>query len=158
MRGARTRSSPLPDPRRRNRTSLARSDAEKNDLDGEQQHQQIEREGVVLHVVEVVLQLFPRVPFRGAVAVADLRPAGDSRLDEVALWIKRNDLPELLNERGTLGPWPDEAHVTDENVEKLRQLVDSQPPDHPPNSGHPDIVLLGPDRAGLVLGIDLHAA
>src|SRR5207248_6723039 len=105
------------------------------DFDGQQKHHEIEGEAVVLHVIEVVLELLLRVLFRSAVAVAHLRPAGDPRLDEMALRIERDGASERLDEYRPLGPRTDEAHLAEEHVQELRQLVDAQPPDDAADEG-----------------------
>ena len=58
----------------------------------------------VLDVLEVVLDALLE---RGVAAQAvDLRPAGDARLDHVAVHVVRDALPELLHELGALGRGP----------------------------------------------------
>ena len=67
-------------------------------------------------------------------------------------------LPELLDEDRALRPRPDQAHVAAQDVEELGQLVDirvAEPIADPSASG---VVIEGPDRARLPLGIAPHAA
>src|SRR3990167_2513556 len=96
---------------------------EENDLDRVQQDQEIQEEGEVLDVVEIVLELLEGILQRGPVAVAHLRPAGDPRLHGEAFQVERDLLLELVDEFGPLGARADEAHVPDQHVEEMRQLV-----------------------------------
>eukprot|EP01041_Mallomonas_annulata_P019862 gene19862-39402_t len=64
------------------------------------QDQQVEEEAVVLHVVQVVLQLLDGIINGRAILVADLGPAGHARLDAVPHRVERDVLRELLDEEG----------------------------------------------------------
>src|SRR5437016_14097960 len=55
----------------------------------------------------------------------DLRPSRHPRLDHVPELVARDVAAELVDEHRTLGPGPDQAHVTGKDVEELRQLVDA---------------------------------
>src|SRR5271169_2919225 len=89
----------------------------------------VQQDGHVLHVVQVVLQLLVRVLYRGGMVLArHLVPPGDTWLDEQALAIIGNRLFQPGGQPGTLGTRPDEAHLTDENVDCLRDLVQAQLP------------------------------
>src|SRR5919109_1496457 len=70
----------------------------------------VEAERPALDVVEVVLDTL----FDGRVAApaVDLRPARDAGLHLVPEHVARDPLAELLDERGSLGPRTDEAHLT----------------------------------------------
>ena len=54
----------------------------------------------------------------------DLRPAGDPRLDAVAVVVADDVLVEQLDELRALGAGPDQAHLAAQDVQQLRQLVD----------------------------------
>src|SRR5713226_8496526 len=109
---------------------------EENDLDRVEQDQEIEEERKVLDVVQVVLQLLERVVDRSAVAVLDLGPAGDSRLHREPLHVVRDLSLEFVDELRPLGSWPDEAHVAEQHVEELGELVESRPTEGSPHAGH----------------------
>src|SRR5262245_8058505 len=102
-----------------------------HDLDGVDQDGEVEDEREMLHVIEVVAELFERVLDRRAVAVADLCPPGDAGFDRMPHHVKRNLAGELLDEEWTLGPGPDEAHLAAEHVPELGQLVEARQPDEP---------------------------
>lgn len=53
-------------------------------FDRPKDYRQIKHQRAVLEIVEVVLELYGRILDRGAGAVVDLRPAGDSREDSLA--------------------------------------------------------------------------
>src|SRR6478672_5627440 len=136
----------------------ARADPEENNLDRLQKHHQVEDQAVVLDIVEVVFELLLCIFLRGAVAVAHLGPAGDARLDEMALLVERHPVRELGDEFRALRPRPDEAHVAEQHVDRLGQLVDPQPADPGAHPRHARVVELRPHRAAVALGVHAHAA
>src|SRR5271154_4279515 len=76
---------------------------------------------------EGILQLRDRAPTRGASAVAEghLREAGNARFAIAhTLFEERDRQREVLEELGALGARPDEAHLSDQHVPELRQLVE----------------------------------
>src|SRR6266849_525374 len=131
---------------------------EENYLDRVQQNQEIEEERKVLDVVQIVLQLLERVVDRGAVTVLDLGPAGDSRLHREPLHVVR-DLPlEFVDELRPLGTRPDEAHVAEQHIEELGELVESYPTEESPHVGHARVAWLGPYRSRGPLRVVAHGA
>src|SRR5689334_15220473 len=74
-------------------------------LNGLEQNRRVEREALVLDVVEIVLQLLPRVFNRSAVRIFNLRPARQAGSDQVPLLVERNLLGELRDEVRALGAW-----------------------------------------------------
>src|SRR5512141_1083978 len=89
----------------------------------------VEEQRVVLDVVKIVLQFLNGVVERRTVVIADLRPPGHAGLDAVPYGVIRYLARELVDEVGALGPRPDEAHVADQDVDELRELVDAELPD-----------------------------
>src|SRR5439155_17910319 len=87
--------------------SLTRALAPEHDLGRLQQYHKIEDKALVLDVVKVVLELLERVLVGGAIRVAQLRPARDSRLHDVALVVVRDFFRKPLHELRALGPRPD---------------------------------------------------
>src|SRR5690625_2460966 len=57
--------------------------------------------------------------------------------------VKGNFLVKLLYKIGLLGPWSDKAHFTFEDIDKLRQLINPQFSDDPPDLGNTRIVFPG---------------
>src|SRR5215470_18385976 len=141
-----------PDPR------VSSTPGEQHDLHGVEQDQEVEEQREVLDVVEVVLQLLERIFDRGAVAILDLRPAGESRLHGQPLHVIRDFLLQALHELRSLRSRSDEAHVTDENVDQLRELVETGSTKDRSHSRDAGIGLLRPDRSRPLLGIPTHGA
>src|SRR4051812_16827288 len=117
---------------------------------------QIERDGPVLDVIEVVLD--PLLERGIAAPAVDLRPAGDAGLDLVAQHVLRNAVLELLDEIGALGPRADDRHIAAEDVPELRQFVEVKPAEPLADRRAARVVVARPDRAGLVLGPLVHRA
>src|SRR5262249_22311612 len=88
----------------------------------------------------------------------DLGPAGHARLDAVTGHVVGDRLAELLDEHGSLRPRAHQAHVALEYIDKLRQLVQAGRAQERPQARAARVVFLRPDSAGLLLGIDAHAA
>src|SRR5262249_25009137 len=63
---------------------------------------------------------------------------------------------ELLDEHRTLGARPDEAHFATEHVDQLRELVERQPAQEPPDRRPPWIIGHRPDGAAQLLRVLLH--
>jgi tRNA U38,U39,U40 pseudouridine synthase TruA len=72
----------------------------------------IQKQTVVLDAVEAVLELALGVLLGRSIRVTDLRSAADSGVHAVTQVTKRNLIHPLIDELGTLGPPPDEAHLT----------------------------------------------
>src|SRR5262249_23154158 len=98
---------------------------EQHHLHGVEQDQEVEEQREILDVVEVVLQLLQRVFDRGAVAIPDLRPAGEPRFYGQPLHVVRDFLLQALHELRSFRPGPDEAHVTEQHIDQLRGLVET---------------------------------
>src|SRR5665647_2173701 len=112
-------------------------------------------QGLMIHVDEVVLEL---ALGRGRVAAADLRQAGHSRLHVEALAVPRRlgDVP--LDEVEAFGARADEAHLTIDDVDELRDLVDAEPAKEAAHGCDARVVLLGEHRAAGLFGILDHGA
>src|SRR4051794_15814386 len=89
--------------------------------DREQQDLEVEPQRPVVDVVVVPLD---PVSERGAAAQAvHLRPAGDARLDAVAGVVAVDRLAERRCDVIALRPRADERHLTPEDIQELRKLV-----------------------------------
>src|SRR5690606_28223402 len=109
--------------------------AEQHDLDRVEKDEEIQEQRVVLDVVEVVLQLGACILDRRAIRIAHLRPAGDTRLHAVAYVVVGNVLDQVAHEERALGARADETQVAAQDVDELRQLVDSRAPQEPAYRG-----------------------
>src|SRR5690606_34317111 len=91
------------------------------------------------------------------VAERDLRQAGDARLDVAhALLEERDGVRQVLEQLRTLRPRADQAHRAAQDVEQLRELVEPRLAEEAADPGDARVVLLGQDRAGVLLGVRLH--
>src|SRR2546430_8939728 len=132
--------------------------SEEDDLYRVEQDQKVEEQRQILDVVEVVLQFFERIFDRSAVTVFDLGPAGDAGLHGQPFHVVRNLFLEGMDEFRTLGAGSDEAHVAQQDVEELRQLVEPCPSEQRPDPRHSRVTLLRPDRTGSLFRIPAHRA
>src|SRR5665213_3525091 len=107
------------------RSSL-RSPAVDDGLDGLKHDEEVEAERHVLEVVEIVLELFLGFGEGGAVAVPNLRPAGEARANEMAEIVEGQVLREHGDELGALRAGAYEVHVDAENVPELRDFVEAR--------------------------------
>src|ERR1700682_5912568 len=100
------------------------SPCEEDDLNGAQQDQEVEEKREILDVVEVILQFLERVVYRGAIAILDLSPAREAGLHGQPLHVVRDLFLKRVDEFRSLGARADEAHVPDQDIEELRELVE----------------------------------
>jgi hypothetical protein len=75
--------------------------------------------------------LRPHVLDARVVAVVDLRPAGDARLDPVPERVLADVLAEAHHDARALGARPDDVHLAAQHVDQLRHLVEARLPEHP---------------------------
>src|SRR6185503_5023620 len=88
-------------------------------------------------------------------ALVDLRPARNARLDHVTVAIKGQlgRVPARKNLRFRPGPNP--AHFPSEDVEDLRNLIEPQLAKPSPNARDPIVIVEGHRRAALVRHFDV---
>src|SRR5262249_54205317 len=147
---------PRPAPGRRPRALLAPgragpplvSVAARQDVPQRQREDsQVEPERPVVDVVEIVL--YPLLEVAVPAQVIHLRPARDAGPDEVLLHVARDALPELADELGSFGAGADERHLTPEDVEQLRQLVEAVAAEERAERCRASLVVARPHGAGL---------
>src|SRR6185437_6808660 len=138
--------------------ALPRPFLKQDDTDGRYQDQKIEEEAAVLHVIEIIRQLLPRVLDRCPIGEVYLCPTGDPGLDVGAVTIKRDIARQFFDEVRPLRARTDEAHLTAQHVDELRQFVDPCRADESTHAGDSRVVARGPTRLALRLGIGPHAA
>src|SRR5258705_12295982 len=131
---------------------------EENHLYGIEDDEEIEEQREILDVVEVILQLLECALDRRSVLVLYLGPAGDARLDGESFHVVRNLLLQRDHELRPLGARSDEAHVTHQHVEELRQLVQPRAAEQMADSREPRVLLDAPYRTPLLLGVLTHGA
>ena len=104
------------------------------------------------------MQLLDGVIDGGAILVAHLRQARDTRLDAVTDVVVRYLFLQLLDKIGALGARPDKTHLAAKHIEHLRQLVDAQLANDITHARDARIVGLRPDGLAVALRIAAHAA
>src|SRR5712691_11006163 len=131
---------------------------EEDDLNRLEQDKQIKKEGKVLDVVKIVLELLLRFLNGGRVLMADLSPAGDAGLHGQAAGVKGDPLSKDPDELGSFRTGPDKAHVADQDVEQLWQFVEASLPQE---SSHPSdswVSSRRPHRTRRPLGVLAHGS
>src|SRR5205823_14332026 len=76
-----------------------------------------------------------------------LGPAGDARLDAMAVAVAGDVAREQLHELGPLRPGADQAHLALEHVEQLRELVERAAAQEAPDRGAAILPLHAPRRS-----------
>src|SRR2546423_5387862 len=130
---------------------------EKNDLYRFKQNYRIEYQTLILDVVEIVLKLLPCILDRSSIRIFDLRPARQTRRDQMTLFVIRNFFRQLRNKMRPFRPRSHEVHLTAKNIPALRYLVDTKLTNNPAHSSGAIVVRAGPDRASL-FSINAHRA
>lgn len=119
----------IPDHKTRNQTELnelSRPKPGQYNPHRAEHDRQVEPDGQVFDVVEVVFEFFHGVFDAGGVALLDLGPAGDAGFDSVAPLIKGDLALKLLYKLDLFGTGTDDAHVALQNIPQLRQLVQAE--------------------------------
>src|SRR3954454_21887134 len=87
-----------------------------------------------------------------------MRPSGNAGFDAMTFRVERNLPGEFFNKTRAFRPGPDQAHLSAQHVQQLRQLIDAELADQRSPSGHTGIPLRGPLRRAILFGISTHAA
>src|SRR2546425_12773664 len=109
-------------------------------------------------IEKVVLEFLERVLDGRAVGVSHLGPPSHSGSHTVTQAVERNRFCELAHEFRPLRSWADQAHLADEYVPQLRELVEPGPPHEPADRRDPLVVGSGPDGPRGRLGVLTHRA
>src|SRR5690606_24909865 len=136
----------------------ARAKPRPHGLDGQQHDEGVKKQRAVLDVIKIVLDFFACAVDIGRITLTNLGPAGNARLDHMAVNIKRQALVEVLDKLGLLRPGPDQAHVAFQNIDELRQLVYAVFTYHTPHPGNARVVFLGKLRIVDLVAPTTHAA
>ncbi len=103
------------------------SSARKEDfLDGEKHNGEVHKPSGVLHIIQVILELFFAVVHAVSIGIIDLRPTGQTGADRVAEVVIRYRPFHLRHKDGALRAGPDHIHVSFEDVDELRYLIESE--------------------------------
>src|SRR5438309_5630888 len=129
---------------------LVREDGHERDEDD----LQVKSQGPILDVVEVVDQ--PLLDRGLAAEVVDLSPPGQPWPDEMAVFISRHARLELRDELRPFGSRAYKAHLSDQDIPELRQLVEAEPAEELADPRSPRVSGGRPDRAGSRLSVGGH--
>src|SRR6185312_13609857 len=97
----------------------ARSAPQHHRLEGLEEDEQIEADGVVFDVEEVIGEFVDVVGEGGAVAAVDLGPTGEPGLHRPAVAVEGNLGQQLLLLLGDKGAGADQGDIAAQNVEEL---------------------------------------
>src|SRR5271155_165473 len=106
----------------------------------------VEPQALVAQVIELVLQLLEGVQLRRPVVILDLRPPSDTRSHEVAGVVEGDYFAQLRDVSRLLRAGPDDGEIATQHVPDLRELVDVESPQHPPDGAEPVVIGFGPAR------------
>ena len=140
--------------------ALSPAAAQQQDLEGSEEDVDVEADGDVLDVEQVVGQLVFVVFDGGVVAAIDLRPSRRAGLDQPTLLVERNDCRALFLFVGRNGAGTYEGDVAFDDVEKLRKFVEPGAPQPLADARNARVIVLGRRsdvvlvRVGVVLGVN----
>src|SRR5215204_934337 len=98
---------------------------------------------MIFNVEQIVLKFLPCIFDRCAVGILDLGPTREPRRDQMSLLVKRDLLRELSYEMRALGPWPNEAHLTLQDVPELWDLIHADLAYYPADASGARVALAG---------------
>lgn len=104
-------------------SDLARAETRTHGLDGFGCNQQVQRERVVRHVIQVVAEFDARGVSAVSIALLHLGPASQAWAHEMAVGVAGDGGGKVAHKRGLLGARANQAHVAHEHVEELWQFV-----------------------------------
>src|SRR5215216_3376499 len=81
----------------------------------------------MLNVIKIVFQLDRCLGHTCNISIIDLRPACEAWFDKQARTIKRNLFLKCDHQLRLLRTWTNQAHLTTEDIPKLRQLIETRP-------------------------------
>src|SRR5216684_9329678 len=127
-----------------NCSSLFGTFAEKNNFDRFKNNDHIQRNGKVLDVKEIKLELSFGIFHGGTVLILDLGPSSNSRAHSVALGKEIQAGFQHFAEVRLLRARPHQAHGAVQNVEELWQLVQAIFADERADAGNAIVAVSGP--------------
>src|ERR1051326_1630479 len=100
-----------------------RSPAQQHNLYSVEHDEQIQAEGGILDIKQIVLQLLARIFQSISVLITDLRPAGYPGTYRISHLVIRNFAAQPLHELRPLRARTDKRHVALENTPHLRDFI-----------------------------------
>src|SRR5688572_11982392 len=133
--------------------SLLHAPPRQDHSQGTQKDRQVEPEGPVVQVGEIV----PQLDFRfGRVLTGDLSETGQTRPHPLSQRPSGDAPGESTRELRALRPRSDETHVSPKDVHELWDLVDSRGAENPSDARHPRVAARRENGAGLDLRSPAH--
>src|SRR5215203_2576752 len=115
----------------------------------------VKNQPVVLDIKKIVLKFLASVLYRRAIRILNLRPARESRCNQMSLLVERNLLGQLRHEVRAFRAWSNETHLALENVPELRNLIHSNLPYDATNTCRAGIAFASPNWS-ILFGINSH--
>src|SRR5436305_125792 len=97
--------------------------AEHHRFDGLKDDQQVQADGHILDVVEIIFHLLARLFHRRTISVVDLRPPGQSGKHNMTHSVVRYLALQPFIEFWTFGTRPHKGHIASQYIPQLRNLV-----------------------------------
>ena len=107
-------------------TNLAGALAPEYNLDRLKENVDIEKDAVVLQVVQIVLKFFARIVDRHAIRIQDLRPASNARFHIVSQIVVRDGFLTFFHKLWSLGARADKTQIAFQYIDQLWKFVDSR--------------------------------
>src|SRR5215831_7223280 len=117
---------------------------------------QIEPQRPILDVIEIIL--YPLAKIAAATQIVHLRPSGDACLDHVLLHVPGDLLSEAGHEFRPFRPWSHQRHLAGEDVEQLRELVDTEASQPCSEACGSAVAAMRPHRPAALLCVHPHRA
>src|SRR3989442_4800075 len=121
--------------------------AQNHNLDRLEHDEQVETNGSIVDVEEIVLQLLCGVLERVAILIADLSPASDSWNYNIAYRVVRNLFGEPLDEFRTLRPWANKSHIALQHAPELRNFIQPRTAQEVAHTRDARIIICSPGRS-----------
>src|SRR4051812_17166775 len=118
--------------------------------------QEIQPDGRILDIKQVVLKLLARVLKSIAVLILNLRPSCNTGAHDMAQVVIRNLPAQPLHEFRTFRTWAYEVHISFEHTPQLRNLIQAQKSKILADFGNARIVVGSPGCAGISFSVLPH--
>lgn len=118
----------------------------------------IEPEGAMLDVPQVVGELSPDAVQVGVSGQLDLCQAGDAGADLQARLVMGDGLFQLGDEFRAFGSWTDEAHLAKDYIEQLREFIEMTNSEESPHRGDPGVTGERPTGTGMTFAVVPHGS
>src|SRR5262245_37449703 len=115
----------------------------------------VQNQTLVLDVEKIVLKFLTSIFDRRSIRILDLRPASQTRRDQMSLFVKRDLLGQLGHEVRAFRTWSNKAHLAFQDVPELRYLINANLANDAPHARRAGIAFTGPNRT-ILFGVNSH--